>query len=170
MSANGTLPSPGRNLTFFAWRVTSVPDSRVVASVAGYAGYLKLPTGKYNIHMIAVDSSGANSTATKDFVVGTSSDPGSPRYNETTVAVISLPPPLVPQAAGSGLTRVPLDSVGSSPAVGATMSSVLWAVVKLPQRTPVANSTGAVTEVWLPPGEYQVGGGAMRGGVDDKGA
>jgi hypothetical protein len=156
MSANGTLPAPARNLTYFAWRVVSIPDSRVVASVAGYAGYLKLPVGKYQIQMVAVDSGGGNATASKEFVIGASSDPGNPDPAAAAVAAISLPPPLVPQAAGSGLTRVALDSAGSSSAQGARMANALWAVVSLPGRTPAANATGPKGEVWLLPGEYQV--------------
>jgi len=158
MSANGTLPAPGRNITYFLWRVNSVPDNRTVSSVAGFAGYLKLPVGRYSASLLAIDSRGANSTATRDFVIGSSSNPSNPNANETAVATISLPPPILPQASGSGLTRVVLDASGSAPADGARFSSVLWAVVSLPQRAPVANSTGMVTEVWLVPGDYQVGG------------
>jgi hypothetical protein len=161
MSANGTMPAPGRNLTYFGWRVTSVPDSRVVASVAGYAGRLKLPVGKYKIQMVALDSRGANSTAAKEFVIGASSDPQKADWGETALAAISLPPPAVPQASGSGLTRVVLDATGSAPARGAALASVLWAVVALPSRAPAANSTGPLTEVWLPPGDYEVGWAAL---------
>jgi hypothetical protein len=156
MSANGSLPAPGRNLTYFAWRVTSVPDGRVVASVMGYAGYLKLPTGKYTIDLAVQDSSGGNSTAIKQFVVGTSSNPSNPNPNATAVAAISLPPPSVLAASGSGLTRVALDSTGSLPAAGTRVANVLWAVVSIPGRTAVANTTGSVGEVWLFPGNYQV--------------
>ncbi|KAI8472685.1 MAG: hypothetical protein J3K34DRAFT_519556 [Monoraphidium minutum] len=157
MSGNGTLPAPGRNLTMFAWRVASVPDGRVVASVAGYAGHLRLPTGKYSIQMVAVDSGRGNDTAAKEFVIGSSSDPRNPNWNETAIAAISLPAPAVPQATGSGLTRVALDAAGSSPAGGARLTSVLWAVVALPGRAAAANASGAAAEVWLPPGDYQVG-------------
>lgn len=158
MSANGTMPAPGRNLTYFAWRVTSAPDGRVVASVAGYEGYLTLPTGKYSIEMAAADSGGGNSTAVKSFVIGASSDAAWPYPTETAVAATSLPPPAVAQAAGSGLTRVALDAAGSAAAAGAAVQVALWAVVSLPSRAAVANATGMVAEVWLPPGQYQVCG------------
>lgn len=158
MSANGTLPAPGRNLTYFGWRVTSVPDGRPVASVAGFAGQLKLPVGKYTIRMVAVDSRGANSTASRDFVIGASSGgaKSAADSNSTALAVISLPPPAVAAASGAGLTRVALNAAGSAPAGGAQLHNVLWAVVALPGRSPAANSTGMQAEVWLPPGDYQV--------------
>ena len=167
MSANGSMPAPGRNLTYFAWRVTSAPDGRVVASVTGYAGQLALPTGRYTAALAVYDNIGANGTTSLDFVIGgVSSSTGTSAYvNGTPVAaaaVISLPPPHVAQAAGSGLTRVVLDCGGSAPAAGARIANVLWAIVALPLRTAAANATGAVAAVWLPPGSYQARVPAQR--------
>jgi hypothetical protein len=164
MSADGSWPAPGRNLTYFAWRVSSIPDGRTVASVAGYAGYLSLPTGRYAAALTTYDSGGANTTATKQFVVAASSAAGSSLAPEAgALAAISLPPPAVDAAAGSGVTRVELDATGSAPAPGARTLSVLWAVVSLPARMAVANATGTPVVVWLAPGQYQVSGALESG-------
>jgi len=158
MSANGSLPAPGCNLTYFAWQVTSLPDNRIVASVAGFSGTLTLPTGKYVVGMAAYDSSRGNATASKEFVIGAvSSGTSTLTGSNSAVAVISLPPPQVNPASGSGLTRVVLDSHGSASAAGAAAVSILWAVVLLPQRIAAANATGAKADVWLKAGSYQVG-------------
>jgi hypothetical protein len=160
MSADGTWPSPGRNLTYFAWRVDSLPDGRAAAAVAGYAGYLSLPTGRYAATLTAYDSGGGNATATRQFVIAASSTSsgGGALPEAGALAAISLPPPAVVAAAGSGVTRVALDASGSAPAPGARTLSVIWAVVSLPGRAAVGNASGTPAEVWLPPGQYQVGG------------
>jgi hypothetical protein len=180
MSANGSLPAPGKNLTAVSWRVTSRPDDRLVVSVTGFGGLISLPTGSYTVTAAAYDSGGGNATASKQFCIGgvptgyltaTSAGSGSsssstpttassqqPRLlNQSALAVISLPPPWLQQAPGSGLTRVQLDSLGSAAAAGAAAVNFLWAVVKLPARTAAANASGATAEVWLGPGSYQVG-------------
>ena len=159
MSADGSIPSPGRNLTDFRWRVMSVPDGRVVAEAAGRAGSLRLPVGRYTAKLTVADSRGGGATATKEFSVGASSDPSaksSGDLDRSALAVVSLPPPAVARASGAGLTRVPLDAAGSAPAQGARLVNVLWAVVALPGREAAANATGEHAEVWLPPGDYQV--------------
>lgn len=165
LSANGTLPAPGRNLTSFAWRVASLPENRTVATASGFAGRLKLPTGRYIAQLAAADSRGGGSTAAREFVIGSSSDPRAANASGA-VATIALPPPSVPAASGSGLTRVALDASGSVPAAGAALASVLWAVVALPGRDAAANSSGVAAEVWLLPGEYQVRRAAAVGGRD----
>lgn len=157
MSANGSLPAPGRNLTHFAWRVASAPDGRAVAAVAGFAGYVSLPTGAYTATLTVHDSGGGTASAARDFVVGASSNPAAPGGpNATAVAAISLPPPAVAASAGSGLTRVELDALGSAPAVGAEFTHILWAVVRLPGRAPAGSASGARSAVVLAPGSYQV--------------
>ena len=173
MSANGSAAAPGRELAQFVFRVTSVPDGRIVANVAGFAGQLRLPTGAYTAALTVTDSGGGAATATKAFAVGASSDPGgrgaAGRWNETAVAAIGLPPPQVAQAAGSGLTRVAIDASGSAPAAGATFTTVLWAVVGMPLRTPAGSASGFVSSVVLQPGSYQVGWRGRVEGHDARG-
>lgn len=165
MSANGSAPAPGRNLTYFVWRVASAPDGRLLSSVAGYAGYVKLPTGSYTAQLTVFDSAGANATAVKPFVIGASSNPAAGAPEATARAAISVPPPAVAQASGSGLTRVALDATGSAPAGGAVLVNALWAVVTVPSRTPAGSGSGLQSAVVLGPGSYQVrvlGGGACN--------
>jgi hypothetical protein len=73
-----------------------------------------------------------------------------------TIAVISQHLSCTAASPG-GLTTLLLDAQNSSPKPGTTITQYVWAVISMPNKQPVANTTGKVAQVRLPPGRYQLG-------------
>jgi hypothetical protein len=77
----------------------------------------------------------------------------------TTKAIISKPLDVVPAepSTTSGLTSVVLDGSSSTAQTGAIISTAAWSIIKVSDKSNVANATGLVASVLLPPGQYQAG-------------
>ena len=149
LSAAGSAATPGAQLVGYTWLVLRLPDEALVADFSGVSGSVPLPVGSYGVLLNVQDSTGANSTAAKEFQVGNSNGQG-------LVGVITWPPGNV-QARDTGTTTVALDASGSSAANGSTVDAYIWAVISLPDRKLVANATGRVSTLQLPAGAYQAG-------------
>lgn len=111
--------------------------------------------GVYNVTLRVSDGTGLSSIATNTFIIGAGRADG-------LIAVIALPNSFVPAAPG-GNTTVRLDSEGTAPSPGNTLTQFVWAVISLPDKQPVANTSSASSSVQLPQGEYQVRRGASLG-------
>jgi hypothetical protein len=137
--------------------------------------------GSYAALLRVTDTGGASVSASKQFKVAVPS-PTPPRVpGPPALAVIDQPAPEVYASAGppargaplaaapgpDGSVRVTLDASGSQAGAGAAIASFAWGVVALPERRPVGSAEGAITEVVLEPGLYQVRGG-FAGGVGDR--
>ena len=116
------------------------------------------PQGTYVANLRVFDSLGASSSASKTFSVGVPSAAAPKNGGPPTTAVIDEPSPEVLAANGAGDTvQVTLDASRSAASAGARITSYVWGVVTLPGRVPVTSKQGAVAEVDLPDGLYQVG-------------
>jgi len=73
-----------------------------------------------------------------------------------TLAVIAQPLSFVEPSPG-GLTTVLLDAQGSAAKPGTTLTQLVWAVITLPDKQPIANGTGRIAQIRLPLGQFQVG-------------
>lgn len=111
--------------------------------------------GVYNVTLRVSDGTGLSSIATNTFLIGAGRADG-------LIAVIALPNSYIPASPG-GNTTVRLDATGTTPSPGNTLTQYVWAVISLPDKQPVANTTAASSSVQLPPGEYQVGRGGGWG-------
>lgn len=150
LSAAGSKAGPGRSITNYRWAVYRLPDNAQLMTQQGPTATASLQVGSYRVYLAVFDSGGGNATTSRDFVVGNRDASGA-------VAVITWPPALV-QAAPAGATTVALDGSGSAPSSNtSSITQFIWAVVSMPNKVPVANSTGRLTTVSLPAGYYQVG-------------
>lgn len=68
-----------------------------------------------------------------------------------TIAVITLPLSYVRGSPGQ-TTTLTLDAQNSSPRPGTTLTQWVWAVITIPDKRAVTNSTGRITQVRLRPG------------------
>jgi hypothetical protein len=68
-----------------------------------------------------------------------------------TIAVITLPLSYVRGSPGRS-TTLTLDAQNSSPKPGTTLTQWVWAVITIPDKTAVTNTTGRITQVRLRPG------------------
>uniref|UniRef100_A0A383WLE3 PKD domain-containing protein n=1 Tax=Tetradesmus obliquus TaxID=3088 RepID=A0A383WLE3_TETOB len=154
LDAAGSSASPGFVIDQYAWTVTNqqagnsiVLSQQVVRQVS--AAFVALPVGSYIVSLVVRDTSGRNASIAQNFVVAG----GSPT---NTIAVISQPLSYTAASPGS-LTTILLDAQNSSPKPGTTITQYVWAVISMPDRQPVAITTGKVAQVRLPPGSYQLG-------------
>ena len=116
----------------------------------GAQAQIGLPVGNYNVTLRVSDGTGLSSVASQTFVVGAGRADG-------LIAVIAQPNPWVPGPAGGGQATVSLDAAGTQPSPGNRLTQWVWAVITLPDKTPITNTTGPVATAALPPGDYQVG-------------
>lgn len=86
----------------------------------------------------------APSPPVQNFVVAGGSQNG-------TIAVITLPLSYVRGSPGQ-TTTLTLDAQNSSPRPGTTLTQWVWAVITIPDKRAVTNSTGRITQVRLRPG------------------
>jgi hypothetical protein len=70
-----------------------------------------------------------------------------------TIAVITLPLSYVRGSPGRS-TTLTLDAQNSSPKPGTTLTQWVWAVITIPDKRAVTNTTGRITQVRLRPGEW----------------
>ncbi|WIA36853.1 hypothetical protein OEZ86_008104 [Tetradesmus obliquus] len=154
LDAAGSSASPGFVIDQYVWTVTNqqagnsiVLSQQVVRQVS--AAFVALPVGSYIVSLVVRDTSGRNASIAQNFVVAGGSPTG-------TIAVISQPLSYTAASPGS-LTTILLDAQNSSPKPGTTITQYVWAVISMPDRQPVANTTGKVAQVRLPPGSYQLG-------------
>ncbi|WIA16634.1 hypothetical protein OEZ85_013297 [Tetradesmus obliquus] len=154
LDAAGSSASTGFVIDQYVWTVTNqqagisiVLSQQVVRQVS--AAFVALPVGSYIVSLVVRDTSGRNASIAQNFVVAGGSPTG-------TIAVISQPLSYTAASPG-GLTTILLDAQNSSPKPGTTITQYVWAVISMPDRQPVANTTGKVAQVRLPPGSYQLG-------------
>eukprot|EP00775_Hariotina_reticulata_P011235 gene11235-11384_t len=154
LDASGSSAGPGRQLQLYVWTVTNQQAGNMVvlyqqAVRQAVGGFVALPVGSYIVSLIVQDNAGRNASITQNFVVAGGTVNG-------TLAVIAQPLSFVEPSPG-GLTTVLLDAQGSAAKLGATLTQLVWAVITLPGKQPVANGTGRVTQVRLPLGQFQIG-------------
>jgi hypothetical protein len=70
-----------------------------------------------------------------------------------TIAVITLPLSYVRGSPGQ-TTTLTLDAQNSSPRPGTTLTQWVWAVITIPDKRAVTNSTGRITQIRLRQGAY----------------
>ena len=70
-----------------------------------------------------------------------------------TIAVITLPLSYVRGSPGQ-TTTLTLDAQNSSPKPGTTLTQWVWAVISIPDKRAITNSTGRITQIRLRPGGW----------------
>jgi hypothetical protein len=167
LDGSASTALPGRPIQLWSWEVRADPlqsNPNFLISAFGAKAQVTLPVGVYNVTLHISDGSGLTSAASRSFVIGAGRADG-------LIAVISqpgpwvAPPPLPPAPSPSPRTKwvpVRLDARGTTPSPGNSMTQYVWAVLRLPDKTPVANASGiapagATTVVSLAPGDYQLG-------------
>ena len=147
---------PGRPVQQYSWEITVLPrtnNQNFLVTAFGAIAQISLPVGQYNVTLKVSDGTGLSSTASQNLVIGAGRADG-----QGLIAVISLPNSWVPPPPPGGIATVTLDAAGTQPSPGNQLTQYVWAVISLPDKTPVTNTTGARATVQLPPGEYQVRG------------
>jgi hypothetical protein len=155
LDAAGSLSLPGRPIQQYAWEVRTSPpalDPALLLTAFGPRASVQLPSGSYNATLRASDGTGLSSSASVNFLVGAGQPDG-------LIAVIAAPRAWVPPPAGlsGGARPIALDALGTAPSPGSTLTQWVWAVISLPEKEALANATGPLASVSLPPGDYQVG-------------
>jgi hypothetical protein len=154
LDGTGSLSLPGRPIQQYAWEVRAAPpalDPGLLLTAFGGRASAELPSGSYNATLRASDGTGLASAASATFVVGAGRADG-------LYAVIASPGPWVaPPPAPGGAAAVTLDAAGSAASPGSVMMQWVWAVISLPEKEALANASGPLVSVSLPPGDYQVG-------------
>jgi hypothetical protein len=144
---------PGRPVQQYSWEIRTNPASSApdfLLTAFGAVAQLSLPVGGYNVTLKVSDGTGLSSTASNTIIIGAGRSDG-------LIAVIQLPNSYVPAGPAGGMASVPLDAFGTQASPGNRLTQWVWAVISLPDKTPVTNTTGSTAVVSLPGGDYQVG-------------
>jgi hypothetical protein len=137
----------------YSWEIRTDPatnDPNLLVTAFGSVAQLSLPVGSYNVTLKVSDGTGLTSSASNTIVIGAGRPDG-------LIAVISLPNSFVPAATDGNMVSVTLDARGTQASPGNKLTQFVWAVISLPDKTPVTNTTGSRAVVSLPPGDYQAG-------------
>lgn len=145
---------PGRPVQQYAWEVRTSPatiDPAFLVTAFGPQAMVQLPVGSYNVTLRVSDGTGISAVASQIAVIGAGRPDG-------LIAVIAQPNSWLPAASGKDdQASVTLDAAGTQPSPGNTLTQWVWAVITLPDKSPIRNTTGPLATVELPAGEYQVG-------------
>jgi hypothetical protein len=144
---------PGRPVQQYSWEVRTAPantDPSFLVTAFGAQAQVALPVGQYNLTLRVSDGTGLSSVASQNFIIGAGRSDG-------LIAVISQPNSWLPAPGGGSQVTVNLDAAGSQPSPGNKLTQWVWAVITLPDKAPITNTSGPSTSVTLPEGEYQVG-------------
>jgi hypothetical protein len=153
LDGRSSMGLPGRPVQQYAWEIRTSPgsiDPAFLVTAFGSQSQVQLPVGGYNVTLKVTDGTGLSSMASQTFVIGAGRSDG-------LIAVIAQPNSWIPPPPSGKEATITLDAAGTQPSPGNTLTQWVWAVITLPDKAPIANTTGPLASVTLPPGDYQVG-------------